>query len=195
MIAYVKGRLVHKDRTHVIVDVGGLGYELKISLQTYAALKETDELVHLHTFLQIKEDSHTLVGFADLDEKKLFEDLIGVSGIGLSTAIVMLSSFSSSEIRNAIVQGNLALIQSIKGIGGKTAQRVMLELQDKLKKDGWVEVSTGPSTSIHKGAGQEALSALVTLGIPRAAAEKSIAQIIAKQGDLSVEDIIKQALR
>ena len=133
MIAYLKGKLAHKDRAHVIIDVNGVGYEVKISLQTYAALADGVELCKLYTHLQVKEDSHTLVGFHSMDEKLLFLDLISVSGIGLSTALVMLSSFSSNEIRSAIMNENIALIQSIKGIGSKSAQRVILELKDKFR--------------------------------------------------------------
>jgi Holliday junction DNA helicase RuvA len=195
MIAYLKGKLAHKDRAHVIIDVNGVGYEVKISLQTYEALSGTDELCQLFTHLQIKEDAHTLVGFYTFDEKLLFLDLISVSGIGLSTALVMLSSFSSNEIRAAIMNENLALIQSIKGIGSKTAQRVILELKDKCKKDTLFVDAVGSSADESFNVKKEALAALTTLGIPRLAAEKSLDQILKSNPNASIEQLIKLALR
>jgi Holliday junction DNA helicase RuvA len=195
MIAYLKGKLAHKDRAHVIIDVNGVGYEVKISLQTYGALSDGEESCKLFTHLQVKEDSHTLVGFHSMDEKLLFLDLISVSGIGLSTALVMLSSFSSNEIRSAIMNENIALIQSIKGIGSKSAQRVILELKDKCKKDSLFVEAGLASHDAHFGNKQEALSALITLGIPRTAAEKSLDSILKTNPDASVENLIKLALR
>jgi Holliday junction DNA helicase RuvA len=195
MIAYLKGKLAHKDRTHVIIDVQGVGYEVKISLQTYDALANGSELCHLFTHLQIKEDSHTLVGFHSMDEKYLFLDLISVSGIGLSTALVMLSSFSSGEIRSAIMNENIGLIQSIKGIGSKTAQRVILELKDKCKKDTLFVDAGAASHDKSFGVKHEALAALVTLGLPRIAAEKSLDQLLKANPEASIEQLIKLALR
>ena len=195
MIAYLKGKLAHKDRAHVIIDVNGVGYEVKISLQTYATLADGEESCKLFTHLQVKEDSHTLVGFHSMDEKLLFLDLISVSGIGLSTALVMLSSFSSNEIRSAIINENIALIQSIKGIGSKSAQRVILELKDKCKKDTLFVEAGMASHDANFGHKQEALAALVTLGIPRTAAEKSLDSILKSNPDASVENLIKLALR
>jgi len=194
MIAYLKGKLVYKDRTQVIIDVNGIGYECKISLQTYDALNEGDEHIKLFTHLQIKEDSHTLVGFFELSEKKMFLDLISVSGVGLSTALVMLSSFSADEIRAGIANENVAMIQSIKGIGSKTAQRIILELKDKSKKDNLLSISEGGQTGSYL-IKQEALIALVTLGIPKATAEKSIDSILKSNPTCSIEDLIKLALR
>jgi Holliday junction DNA helicase RuvA len=195
MIAYLKGKLAHKDRAHVIIDVNGVGYEVKISLQTYASLADGEENCKLFTHLQVKEDSHTLVGFHSMDEKLLFLDLISVSGIGLSTALVMLSSFSSNEIRSAIMNENIALIQSIKGIGSKSAQRVILELKDKCKKDTLFVEAGIASHDANYGHKQEALAALVTLGIPRTAAEKSLDTILKSNPDATVENLIKLALR
>jgi Holliday junction DNA helicase RuvA len=195
MIAYLNGKLAHKDRTHVIIDVNGIGYEVKISLQTYDALSNSGESCKLFTHLQIKEDSHTLVGFFEFDEKLLFLDLTSVSGIGLSTALVMLSSFSSSEIRAAIVNENLALIQSIKGIGSKTAQRVILELKDKCKKDSLFVDASASGADQSFNTKKEALAALITLGIPRIAAEKSLDQILKTNPSASIEQLIKLALR
>ena len=197
MIAFLKGQLAHKDPTHVLLDVSGVGYLVKISLQTYASLKETDELVKLHTLLIVREDSHTLFGFAKQEEKTLFEHLISVSGIGPSIAIVMLSSLSSEEIIQAIVSEDVATIQGVKGIGAKTAQRAIIELKDKLKK---VLISDGVNPSMFASQNltlrSEALSALVTLGIPKNAAEKNIDTILRRTGgDVSLEELIKLALR
>ncbi|RXK52131.1 Holliday junction branch migration protein RuvA [Aquirufa rosea] len=195
MIAYLQGKLAHKDRTYVIIDVNGVGYEVRISLQTYDSLSDGHESIKLFTHLQIKEDAHTLVGFHSMDEKLLFLDLISVSGIGLSTALVMLSSFSSGEIRSAIMNENIAMIQSIKGIGSKTAQRVILELKDKCKKDA-LFVEAGLSAQDKSfGVKQEALAALVTLGIARGAAEKSLDTLLKNHPDASIEQLIKLALR
>jgi Holliday junction DNA helicase RuvA len=195
MIAYLQGKLAYKDRAHVIIDVQGVGYEVKISLQTFDSLASGDENCKLFTHLQIKEDAHTLVGFYEMDEKLLFLDLISVSGVGVSTALVMLSSFSSGEIRGAIMNENIALIQSIKGIGSKTAQRVILELKDKCKKDTLFVEAGKSSPDKSYGIKQEALSALVTLGIPRSAAEKSLDQILKSNPEASIEQLIKLALR
>lgn len=141
MIAYVNGIVAYKDPAYAIIEVNGLGYEVRISLQTYTSLPELGARCKLVTFLNIREDAHVLYGFWGNDEKKLFLDLIGISGIGPSTALVMLSSLSSSEIRQGIIDEDLRLIQSIKGIGSKTAQRVILELRDKIRKEDLV--STG----------------------------------------------------
>jgi holliday junction DNA helicase RuvA len=197
MIAYIKGKLVVKDPTYVIIDVGGVGYHIRISLQTYSALTLTDELVKLHTHLNIKEDAHTLFGFFEIDEKELFVDLLSVSGIGPGTAMVMLSSLSASEIKHAIVTEDVRTVQSIKGIGAKTAARAIIELKDKLKKEQMVggssaSVNNMPTYSLKN----EALAALTTLGIARNVAEKSIEAILKKEGiNITVENLIKQALR
>jgi holliday junction DNA helicase RuvA len=197
MIAYIQGKLIVKDPAYVIIDVGGIGYHIRISLQTYSALANTDELVKLHTHLNIKEDAHTLFGFFEHDEKDLFIDLLSVSGIGPGTAMVMLSSLSASEIKHAIVTEDVRTVQSIKGIGAKTAARAIIELKDKLKKDqvtGGGAGSTGnmPTYSLKN----EALSALTTLGIARNVAEKSIETILKKEGiGISLENLIKLALR
>lgn len=196
MIAYVNGTVVYKDPAYAIIDANGLGYEIRISLQTYTSLPELGERCKLVTFLNIREDAHILYGFWGNDEKKLFLDLIGISGVGPSTALVMLSSLSSSEIRQGIIDEDIRLIQSIKGIGSKTAQRVILELKDKIRKEDLS--STGPK-SVGTSSGtlrNEALAALVTLGIPKATAEKSLDAIIKREGqDITVENLIKLALR
>jgi holliday junction DNA helicase RuvA len=195
MIAYIDGKLAYKDPTFVIIDVAGVGYHIKISLQTYSALKE-GERCRLQTYLHIKEDAHTLYGFVENAEKRLFLELISVSGIGPNTALMMLSSLSYAEIQQAIVSEDLRTIQSIKGIGSKTAQRVILELKDKIKKGMFAgDVPNFPSAA-NNTIRNEALSALVTLGIPKNVAEKSIDGILKQEGNqLSIEQLIKRALK
>lgn len=197
MIAYLDGKLSYKDPSYVIIDVSGVGYQVKISLQTYAALHNTGERCKLHTLLIVREDSHTLFGFHDAEEKILFEDLTSVSGIGPSTALVMLSSLSSPEIKQAIVNEDVKTIQSIKGIGLKTAQRAIIELKDKLKKDNLISgVTPNIFNTENAKVRNESLAALVMLGIPRATAEKSIDTILKREGnDITVEQLIKLALR
>lgn len=199
MIAYIDGKLVHKDPAFVIIDVQGVGYQLKISLNTYAALKNTPERCRLYTYLHIKEDAHTLYGFFDTDEKKLFLHLISVSGIGPGTALLALSSMPAVELQQAIATENLRVVQSIKGIGAKTAQRMILELRDKVRKEAISQFPDMPdlvSINTHNTNRSEALSALVALGIAKPAAEKTLDTIIKRDGaDLSVEDLIKRALK
>ena len=197
MIAYLDGKLAYKDPSYVIIDAGGVGYQVKISLQTYAALHKTEERCKLHTLLIVREDSHTLFGFFAAEEKDLFEDLITVSGIGPNTAMVMLSSLSSGEIKHALITEDAKTIQSIKGIGLKTAQRAIIELKDKLKKDHLVSgVAPNTFTPANAKLKNESLAALVMLGIPRATAEKSIDVILKREGnEITVEQLIKFALR
>jgi Holliday junction DNA helicase RuvA len=194
MIAFLKGRLVHKDPAHVVIDVQGVGYQVAISLQTYSEVKDQEQ-IFLYTHLQIREDAHVLFGFSRESEKKLFQQLISVNGVGPSTAIVMLSYMDSNELKSAIVREDAATLQSIKGIGGKTALRVIIELKDKLKKESWEETSS-ISASPHNTLRSEALSALLTLGLPKAAAEKSVDAILKKSGNtITLEDLVKQALK
>ncbi len=195
MITFLKGKLVQKDPTHVVIDVNGVGYHVNISLQTFSEIKDQENVL-IHTHLSIREDAHVLFGFSNGSEKKLFQQLISVNGVGPSTAIVMLSYMNSAEIKNAIVHDDAAALQAIKGIGGKTAQRVIIELKDKLKKESWEEspstVSTGPHNTVRK----EALSALLTLGLPKAVAEKSVDTVLKKSGNtITLEDLVKQALK
>jgi Holliday junction DNA helicase RuvA len=195
MIAFLRGKLVQRDPTHVLIDVNGIGYHVNISLQTYSAVKE-QENIHLFTHLTIREDAHILFGFAAEDEKKLFQQLISVSGVGPSTAIVMLSYMNSQELKQAIVKEDAASLQAIKGIGGKTALRVIIELKDKLKKESWEEIQPSISTSPYNTMKKEALSALLTLGLPKAVAEKSIDTVLKKSGNtITLEDLVKQALK
>lgn len=195
MIAFLKGKLVHKEPTFVNIDVGGVGYHVNISLQTYSEIKDQENIL-IFTHLAIREDAHVLFGFSNESEKKLFQQLVSVSGIGPSTAIVMLSYMNSQELKTAIIQGNVAALQSIKGIGGKTAQRVIIDLQDKLKKEGWEETEQTLSVTPHNTLRKEALSALLTLGLPKAVAEKSVDTVLKRSGNtITLEDLVKQALK
>lgn len=198
MFAYISGKLAQLEATQAIIDVGGVGYQIRISLHTFALLQQASQgLVKLFTYLQIQENAHNLFGFAESSERKLFLELISVSGIGAGTAMVMLSSLSPLEIQQAIAQEEVKTIQSIKGIGQKTAQRAILELSDKMRKE---LALTGGSTGQvphYRGVREEALLALTTLGLPKASAEKNI-EIILKQQQgeaLSLEELIKQALK
>src|ERR1700749_4906459 len=154
MYAYIDGKLAYKSPSYVVIDAGGVGYHINISLNTYSKLGD-GERCKLYTWLHVKEDGHTLYGFIDEGERRLFLHLITISGIGPNTGRMMLSSITPEEIQNAIVSGNVALIQKIKGIGPKSAQRVILELQDKLRKEGKDTLSPAP---LNKTAKEEALS-------------------------------------
>lgn len=194
MIAYIDGKLTHKDPTYVIIDVNGVGYQIKISLNTYAKLTE-GERCKLHTFLHIKEDAHTLYGFSEAAEKNVFLHLISISGVGPGTGLMIVSSLSVSEIQQAIVREDVRTIQNVKGIGAKTAQRIILELKDKFKKDTGLEVGNN-TTMAHNTNRSEALSALITLGFVRTVAEKTLDAIIKREGNnLTVEELIKFALK
>ncbi|MDO3640790.1 MAG: Holliday junction branch migration protein RuvA [Mucilaginibacter sp.] len=192
MYAYIDGKLTFKSAAFVVIDAGGVGYHINISLNTYSKLGDV-ERCKLFTWLHVKEDAHTLYGFIDEGERRLFLHLISISGIGPNTARMMLSSITPEEIQNAIISGNVALIQRIKGIGPKSAQRVILELQDKLKKEGPDTLSTVP---LNKTVREEALAALVMLGFARNAAEKVIDhEVNRNNSDLTVEQLIKSALK
>jgi Holliday junction DNA helicase RuvA len=194
MIDYIKGEITELTPAFVVLETGGIGYFVHITLPTYSFLGDENS-AKLFVYEAIREDAHVLYGFRYQSERQLFLLLISVSGIGLSTALVMLSSFSSNEIRSAIMNENIALIQSIKGIGSKSAQRVILELKDKCKKDTLFVEAGMASHDANFGHKQEALAALVTLGIPRTAAEKSLDSILKSNPDASVENLIKLALR
>lgn len=195
MIAFLKGRLAHKEPTHVLIDVSGVGYHVNITLQTFSAIKDQENIL-LFTHLSIREDAHVLFGFATETEKRLFQQLISVSGVGPSTAIVMLSYMNEQELKTAIVREDAAALQAIKGIGGKTAQRVIIELRDKLKKESWEETQPLIPAGMNNTIKREALSALLTLGLPKAVAEKSIDSVLKKSGNtITLEDLVKQALK
>ena len=191
MITHLKGKLIEKNPTHVIIECAGVGYFVNISLNTFSNIKE-DENISLYTHLQIKEDSHTLFGFAEKSEREIFRLLLSVSGIGSSTARTMLSSLSPAQIRDAIANGDVATIQGIKGIGTKTAQRVILDLRDKILKVYDIDELSINSNNTNK---EEALSALEVLGFVRRQAEKVVDKIVHQDPSLSVENIIKLALK
>lgn len=191
MIGHLQGKLVEKTPTQVVIDCGGVGYEVHISLHTFSLLPASD-FVKLFTHLQVKEDSHTLFGFVEKSEREIFKMLLSVSGIGASIARTMLSSLEPKQIINAIGSGDVGTIQTIKGIGSKTAQRVILDLKDKmLKLYDLDEVSMSQSNTNR----DEALSALEVLGFVRKASEKIIEKIVKEDPDASVEAIIKKALK
>jgi holliday junction DNA helicase ruvA len=192
MITHLQGQLVEKTPTYVVIDCNGVGYMIHISLNTYSKISEEKQL-RLYTYLQIKEDAHTLFGFYEKSEREVFSLLLSVSGVGASTARIMLSSLSPSQLQSVIINGDAKTIQSIKGIGAKTAQRIILDLREKMIKLGGVEEISNNDTNINK---QEALSALEVLGYPQKVAENVVQKIISKANDnLSVEEIIKQALK
>ena len=195
MIAYIQGKLVHKDPTYVIIDVQGIGYHVNISLYTFGQLKD-QERCRLHTYLHIKEDSHTLYGFSESSEKDMFLKLISITGVGPSTGLMIQSSLSPSELQQAILSEDVKTIQSVKGVGGKTAQRIILELKDKLKKEELMGVVEGIAPMPRNTLKSEALSALATLGIGKQVAEKSIDAILKTNGNnITLEELIKLALK
>ena len=192
MYAYIDGKLVFKCPTYVVIDTNGIGWHINISLNTYTLLKD-QEHCRLYTWLHVKEDSHTLYGFSEEGERRLFLHLISVSGIGPNTGRMILSSITPAEIQTAIVKGDVPLIQKIKGIGPKSAQRMILELQDKLKKEG---IETLTSLPQYNTARDEALSALIMLGFAKNQAEKALDYAIKTSPEgLSVEQLIKIALK
>jgi len=195
MIAYLKGRLVLKEPTHVIIDVNGVGYMVNIALSTFSTIKDKEDTLLL-TYLHVKEDAQTLYGFSNESEKSMFLNLISISGVGPSTGLMIQSSLSASEIQNAILSEDVKTIQSVKGIGGKTAQRIILELKDKMKKETIEQTSDQISTPSHNTVKNEALSALITLGIKKTVAEKSIDSILKSSGNtITLEELIKLALK
>ncbi len=191
MITHLQGRLVEKNPTDVVVDCNGVGYFINISLHTFSELP-SNENVKLFTHLLIREDSHTLYGFSTIVEREIFRLLISVSGVGASIARTMLSSLAPEQVMEAIAQNDIATIQSVKGIGAKTAQRVVLDLKDKiLKVYGLSSISAGASNTNKN----EALSALETLGFVRKQSEKVVDAIVKENPQASIEMIIKQALK
>ena len=191
MYDYIKGRFTSKSATQVIVEAGGIGYDISISLNTYSIIKDTEEgKIYLH--LVVREDAHVLFGFAEVSERNMFRNLITVSGVGATTARMILSSLNPRELQQAIVEGNAPLLQRIKGIGTKSAQRIIIDLKDKLSKDqtGEVQILQTSGNTLRN----EALSALLVLGFPKAQAEKAIDMVVARGNVSSVEQLIKNAL-
>lgn len=191
MIAHLQGKLVEKNPTEVVIDCNGVGYQVNISLHTYSLIPDSEN-IRLFTYLQIKEDSHSLFGFAEKSEREIFKMLLSVSGIGASIARTMLSSLEPKQIIQALAVGDVATIQSIKGIGSKTAQRAILDLKDKVLKVYDLDEVSIMQDNTNK---DEALSALEVLGFNRKLAEKSVEKIVKENPDASIENIIKQALK
>ena len=191
MITHIHGKLVEKTPTYIVVDVNGVGYQIKISLQTYSALD--GELCKLYTHLSIKEDSHTLFGFFEESERYLFRNLISVSGVGPSTAQVILSTYSTEEIIQSITSADVKAIESVKGIGAKTAQRIIIDLKDKVAKG--MPTSDLLFDKIDNTIRTEALSALLALGFAKKAAESKIDKVLKSKSEVtSVEELVKTAL-
>ncbi|MEP2059394.1 MULTISPECIES: Holliday junction branch migration protein RuvA [Maribacter] len=191
MIHHLRGKLVEKNPTHVIIECGGVGYFVNISLNTFSKLPE-QENISVFTHLQVKEDSHTLFGFVEKSEREIFRLLLSVSGIGSSIARTMLSSMSPSQVRDAIANGDVAAIQAVKGIGAKTAQRVILDLRDKVLKVYDIDELSLSTNNTNK---DEALSALEVLGFARKQSERVVDKVLGQDASLSVENIIKLALK
>ena len=193
MITHLEGRLVEKTPTYIVIDCNGVGYWVNISLNTFSQLPDS-ERVKVYTYLQVKEDAHTLFGFFDKSERELFTLLISVSGVGAATARVMLSSLSPTQLRSAMINNEVRTIQSAKGIGAKTAQRIKLDLREKVHKlSEDPSLPTLPQGQPHK---EEALAALEVLGYPRKTAEGVVGKILSQSSEeLSVEQLIKQALK
>lgn len=190
MYEYITGKFTSKTPTHIVVEANNIGYFIHISLYTFSRLKDKDN-GKVFLYLSIKEDAHSLFGFADEDERFMFKQLLSVSGVGASTARMILSSTQPAELQQAIVTGNAPLLQNIKGIGAKTAQRIIIDLKDKLKKpDAAIHIPVFANNTIK----EEALSALLTLGFAKNIAEKALDSLLRKQENWNVENLIKSAL-
>ena len=191
MIAFVRGNFVDKTPARVVVDVNGVGYDLQISLNTYSAIANK-ESGQLYTYLHLFENGQTMYGFAEVAEKEMFLQLISVSGVGAATARMMLSGMKPEEISRAIIQGNAKLLESIKGIGKKSAERLIVELKDKFGKQALENPLAGFAV---QSVDNDAINALVALGISRLMAENAIKKVMQTNPNIALEDIIKQALK
>ena len=191
MISYVKGKLVEKTPTFVVVECNGIGYQLNISLNTYDKIGESESCKFFTEFV-VREDAQLLYGFADAAERRLFQLLVSVSGVGPSTALIVLSSGNPFEIQEAIVGSDVTWFKKVKGIGPKTAQRIIIDLKDKvLKENIGADFSTHQDNTIK----DEALSALIMLGFNKNKAEKTVSALLKANSELSVEEIVKSALK
>ncbi len=191
MITHIRGKLVEKNPTYAIIECNGVGYFLHISLNTFSKIPDSEAAL-LYTHLSIREDAHTLFGFADKTEREIFKLLISVSGVGPSIARTMLSSMTTNQIQQAIASEDIPAIQSVKGIGAKTAQRVIIDLKDKILKTYELQEDSVNSNNTLK---EEALSALEVLGFTRKQVERMLQKIIQESPSISLENIIKQALK
>ena len=191
MYEFIRGTIIERNPANIVIETAGVGYFINISLNTYSKLgPKREEILFLHQV--VREDAHVLYGFADKDERTLFRNLISVNGVGANTAIMMLSSLNPDEVVAAITTENVAILKGVKGIGAKTAQRIIIDLKDKLGKlHETDQILLSPNNTIRN----EALSALVMLGFIKRDAEKSVSTILKEQPDASVESVIKQALK
>ncbi len=191
MYEFIRGIIVERNPASIVIEAGGIGYFVNISLYTYSKLSpKKEEILFLHQV--VREDAHVLYGFADKDERTLFRNLISVNGVGASTAIMMLSSLNPDEIAAAVTTENVAVLKGVKGIGAKTAQRIIIDLKDKLGKlHETDQILLSPNNTIRN----ESLSALVMLGFVKRDAEKTVSAILKEQPDATVESVIKQALK
>ena len=192
MISFIRGKKIHIDPAKIIIEVNGIGYDINISLRTYSKLKDQKD-VFIYTHLNVKEDSHTLFGFNSESERNTFLSLLSINGVGPSTAIMILSSLSANELKKAILSSDKNKIKSVKGIGLKTAERIILELKDKVSFD---DVNQDKFYDIIDNTiKDEALSALSSLGISKNIVEKHINDILERNNDISLEDLIKEVLK
>ncbi|MFL2999426.1 MAG: Holliday junction branch migration protein RuvA [Cytophagales bacterium] len=192
MISFIRGKKIHIDPAKIIIEVNGIGYDINISLRTYSKLKDESE-VFVYTHLNVKEDSHTLYGFNSESERNTFLSLLSINGVGPSTAIMILSSLSANELKKAIISSDTNKIKSVKGIGLKTAERIILELKDKVTFD---DIDQDKFyDDIDNTIKDEALSALSSLGISKNIVEKHINDILDRNNDISLEDLIKEVLK
>lgn len=195
MYAYIKGRIQEKNPARVILETGGIGYLLQVSVNTYSRIKDLDEC-KLFTHQVVREDAHLLFGFFDEQERKIFRDLISVSGIGANTAMLILSAYTSQEVVDIIVNGEVSKLKSVKGIGAKTAQRVIVDLKDRFEKG---EIAIEKLDISYNTLREEALSGLTVLGFTRKSADKAIGQVLSSDrddpGSFTVEQLIKEALK
>tara|TARA_B100000700_G_C15045992_1_gene857944 strand:- start:2238 stop:2813 length:576 start_codon:yes stop_codon:yes gene_type:complete len=190
MISHINGRLIEKTPTYVVIDCNGVGYRLNISLQTFSSIQ--NENCKLLTHLAVKEDSHTLYGFYTREERDLFKQLISVSGVGPSTARIILSTYSAEEVVQYIIKADVSAIQNVKGIGGKTAQRIIIDLKDKVGKG---EPTSDLLFTQDNTIKEESLSALLALGFTKKVAEKKMEQVMKNyEGEITVEDLVKRSL-
>ena len=191
MISFIRGKKVEIDPAKLILDVNGIGYEINISLRTFSKIKDKKE-INIHTYLNVKEDSHTLYGFNSKSEKQTFLSLLSINGVGPSTGIMILSSISADEFNKAIISSDVNKIKSVKGIGLKTAERIILELKDKISID---DISDDFYDSFDNTIRDEALSALSSLGISKNIVYKHVDDILKRNENISLEDLIKEVLK
>lgn len=192
MYEFIKGKLVERTPVYAVIEANGIGYLLNISIHTYSQLRENEHCT-LYTHLVVRDDDLLLYGFAQPEERELFRQLISVSGVGVSTARIILSSLSPEEVISAIATGDSHLLQQVKGIGGKTAQRIIIDLKDKVSRG---LIPHEKSGFLHNTKKEEALSGLIILGFPKMLADKALSKIIESEGTgLTVEQLIKQALK